>query len=374
MSTSKQPKQRAERAKTDRSLDGERENTDAHLARSRVTVEERADEVVKAARERADEVLFMARTRADDALRTDGASQFVHDQVARERQRDGAALATERRAADAKLGEERALRQRAIVALLQGEREETDASILDERVRADDAVQSRDDILAVVSHDLRGLVSAIGLTAEALERYPRDASFPVRVDRAAARIRSQAARMGHLLGDLVDVATIETGRLSIVRRPEDPRRLMAETVEAFEAAANARGLTLEARPGAVPATAALDAGRILQVLANLVSNALKFTPNGGRVVVECDTTEGQLRYAVRDTGVGIAPENLEAVFRQFWQVDQHDRRGIGLGLYISRWIVEAHGGRLWVESRVGEGTTFFFTLPGAGGAGATPGS
>lgn len=363
MNASKRPKVRVERERTDRSLDGERVKTDEHLAKSRIVVEEGADEVVHEARERADEVLAKARAKADGALRNDGASQQVREDVALERQRDADVLATERRIADVKLGEERASRQRAIVELLQHEREETDASVVEERVYADDAIQSRDNVLAVVSHDLRGLVAAVGFSAELLQRHPRDATLPDRVDREAARIRSLVARMSHLLGDLVDVATIEAGRPSIVRRPNDPQRLLSDTVDAFQAAAEARGVTLEVEPGDAPETASIDSGRILQVFANLVSNALKFTPRGGRVSLGVDIVEGQLRYAVSDSGPGIAPDHLDAVFRQFWQVNRGDRRGMGLGLYISRWIVEAHGGKIWVESSVGHGTTFFFTLP-----------
>lgn len=363
MTITKQPKSRTERDRTNRSLEEERGKTDAQLAKSKVTVEEDADAVVEQARERADGVLDRARVKADAALRSDGASQQVRDEVAHEREKDRAVLATERRVADAELTEERVSRQRAIVEVLQHERQETDTSVFEERVGADEAIQSRDDILAIVSHDLRGLVYGIGLSATVLQQHPRDETLPARVDREAARIRAMVAQMTLLLGDLVDAATIETGKLSIVARPADPRTLLAETASAFEGPANARGIVVEALPGNAPPLVSIDSGRILQVLANLVSNALKFTPRGGRVSLEVETVGDQLRFAVRDTGAGIEPEHLDAIFRQFWQVDRTDRRGVGLGLYISRWIVEAHGGKIWVESRVGHGTTFFVSLP-----------
>jgi signal transduction histidine kinase len=105
-----------------------------------------------------------------------------------------------------------------------------------------------------------------------------------------------------------------------------------------------------------------DAGRVLQVLSNLVGNALKFTPKGGRITIRADAAPGGVRFSVTDTGQGIPPEQLAKIFGRFWQANPADRRGIGLGLTIAKGIVEAHGGRIWCESKVGEGTTFYFTL------------
>jgi signal transduction histidine kinase len=105
-----------------------------------------------------------------------------------------------------------------------------------------------------------------------------------------------------------------------------------------------------------------DAGRVLQVLSNLVGNALKFTPKGGRITIRADAAPGGVRFSVMDTGQGIPPEQLTKIFGRFWQANPADRRGIGLGLTIAKGIVEAHGGRIWCESKVGEGTTFYFTL------------
>jgi signal transduction histidine kinase len=115
-------------------------------------------------------------------------------------------------------------------------------------------------------------------------------------------------------------------------------------------------------------TITADAGRVLQVLSNLVGNAVKFTPAGGRVTVRAEQVAGNVRFCVADTGSGIPPEQLPHIFGRLWQADRSDRRGIGLGLAIAKGIVEAHGGRISVESRVGEGTSFYFTL----GAGAPP--
>jgi signal transduction histidine kinase len=122
-------------------------------------------------------------------------------------------------------------------------------------------------------------------------------------------------------------------------------------------------LALDVDVGDAPIAASVDAPRVEQVVSNLVGNAVKFTPAGGRVMVGCARVDGEARLTVRDTGVGIPAEQLPHVFGAFWQARHADRRGLGLGLAIARGIVEAHGGRIWVESRPGDGTTFTCAFP-----------
>jgi signal transduction histidine kinase len=133
-------------------------------------------------------------------------------------------------------------------------------------------------------------------------------------------------------------------------------------VDSFRAQAAASGISL-VEVLAPALVAAFDHARILQVLINLLGNAIKFTPADGKVVVRVERIEDEIRFAVSDTGVGIPTESLEAVFERFRQVNANDRRGVGLGLYIARCIVRGHGGRIWAESKTGEGSTFCFTLP-----------
>ena len=139
--------------------------------------------------------------------------------------------------------------------------------------------------------------------------------------------------------------------------------MVAEAVETFQAQASGNGITLTAQiePG-VPAVA-FDAARILQVLSNLLSNALKFTPAHGTVVVRLERVEDTVVCSVSDTGEGIPDDKVEAVFDRFVQLTKDDRRGVGLGLFISKCIVQSHGGRIWAENRSGQGSTFCFTLP-----------
>jgi signal transduction histidine kinase len=125
----------------------------------------------------------------------------------------------------------------------------------------------------------------------------------------------------------------------------------------------ASGVSLVSEVVATPSVVEFDPARILQVLANLIGNAIKFTPSGGSVVVHVELVQQELRFAVRDTGVGIAAGHLESVFERFRQVARGDGRGVGLGLYISKCIVQGHGGHIWAESREGAGSTFWFTLP-----------
>jgi len=162
---------------------------------------------------------------------------------------------------------------------------------------------------------------------------------------------------------LVDVASIEAGVLAVTREVGDPAAVLTEAVDAFQVQAATAELALTAEFESPLPLAAFDAARILQVLTNLLSNAIKFTPAPGRIVVHAGGFGDEIRFAVTDTGVGIAKDNLEAVFVRFLQVAPNDRRGVGLGLYISQAIVQGHGGRMWAESQLGQGSTFCFTLP-----------
>lgn len=182
----------------------------------------------------------------------------------------------------------------------------------------------------------------------------------------AQRIQRSGARMNRLIGDLVDIASIEAGALAVTRQVSDPALVVTEAVETFQAQATASGIALTfelVQP--LPATA-FDPARILQVLVNLLTNAIKFTPANGKVGVRVERVESDLRFAVSDNGIGIPADALEVVFERFHQLSKNDRRGVGLGLFICKCIVQGHGGRIWVESKLGQGSTFSFTLPTQG--------
>jgi PAS domain S-box-containing protein len=240
-------------------------------------------------------------------------------------------------------------------------RDVTERQRMEEGLRA--AVAARDQVLAVVSHDLRNPLSAIKMCTAALE-----ASLPAETTVAGpllATIRESTDWMQRIIQDLLDVASLDAGRLSLHRGTQSIERLLDHAVELFRPLADEHGIGLDAGyarenlPDVV-----VDGERILQVLSNLIGNACKFTPRGGRVSIGVTREGTGVRVWVRDTGCGIEPAHLERVFDRFWHAsDAGQVRSTGLGLAIAKGIVEAHGGRIWVESARHRGSTFSFTLP-----------
>ena len=276
-----------------------------------------------------------------------------------ERVREDQVLQEERANADEVLREERAEH----LALLSREREETDKDLTHERELSDDALATRDDFLGIVSHDLRNMLNAMLGSAALIEKGAMQRDLVEQVVTHARRIQRSGARMNRLIGDLVDVASIEAGVLAVTREVGDPATVVTEAVDTFQVQAAAAGVSLAAEIVPPPTLAEFDSARILQVLTNLLSNAIKFTPAHGTIVVHVERFGDEIRFAVSDSGVGIATDQLEAVFVRFLQVTENDRRGVGLGLYISKAIVQGHGGRIWADSKIGGGSTFCFTLP-----------
>lgn len=361
-----------ERDQTDEGLRNEREKTDRVLAKWKEGVEEHADNVVDRARENADAVLVTARDNADAVLEVarDKADRMLDDNkhrsapttdVAEERLLEDETLQVERSTADESLRRDREEDSRALMRLVPLERESTDRYLLTERVRSDNAVSNRDDFLGIVTHDLRDLLGGIVMSAAVLSRRAAHDEDASRLE--IKRIERYAARMHRLIGDLTDVASIDAGRFDLKPMQGDSTSLLIEAVETFRASAAAKGISLVAEAAERPLLAQFDHDRLLQVLANLISNAIKFTRQDGRITVRSERAGGELRFCVKDTGAGMPEQALESIFERFWQVGKNDRRGMGLGLYISRCIVEAHGGRIWADSKLGEGSAVCFTLP-----------
>ena len=224
------------------------------------------------------------------------------------------------------------------------------------------ATEARQHTLAVVAHDLRNPLTAIRMDAEMLSvtLRPNVGDFE---RQSLDRIMAITRRMDGLIQDLLEVSRMERGTLALETFPRDPAILLAEAAHALGPLASAHGLRLavDAAPG-LPAVDA-DGERVVQIISNLVGNAVKFTPEGGTVTLACAPGQGEVRFSVADTGPGIPPEQVPHIFGAFWQARHADRRGLGLGLSIARGLVEAHGGRIWVESEPGRGATFVFTLP-----------
>jgi signal transduction histidine kinase len=350
---------RPERDQTDESLRLERERADQTLGEELAAIDEAADLVINRARHRADRVLAAARAKTDGEAATRASGTPHPAVIERERARADQILEEERAIADETLRDERADQ----VALLSRERKETDSDLATERARADGAVATRDEFLGVVSHDLRNMLSAIIGSAELIvhEVALPHHEEPIRL--GALRIQRSATRMNRLVGDLVDVASIDVGRLAVTLEAGDPAAVVNEAVESLAGQAAANGVTVITEITAPPMLLSFDSARLFQVLINLLSNATKFTPSGGTVHVLLGRGDAEMRFAVSDTGPGIPPAQLETVFERFVQLTRKDRRGVGLGLYISRAIVQGHGGRIWAENKATGGTTFCFTLP-----------
>ena len=224
------------------------------------------------------------------------------------------------------------------------------------------AITAREDLLSMVSHDLRNPLSSIVMAASLMKKsMPSETAARAQIDIVARN----AARMDRLITDLLTASKLKEGKLSIEPAPASIDALLGEAAEAFGFAAADKGIVLSVEPSPAARFAFCDGTRIGQVLANLIGNALKFTPRGGRIALSAARTEAEdkLCVSVRDTGPGIAAADREHLFDRYWQAHEHAARGTGLGLFIVRGIVESHGGKVWVESKEGQGSTFRFTLP-----------
>lgn len=346
-----------ERLQTDESLRSERAKADDAIGENPRSIDDTADAVINKARARADEVLATARAKSDRWGGVGAVAVRNAQAIEREREAEDRALEKERAGADATLRLERDEH----AAILAKEREETDNDLSREREKSDRAVATRDEFLSIVSHDLRNMLSSVtGFATLIAEGLSQDQPAELQ---HARRIQRSGARMNRLVGDLVDVASIDAGMLAVTCDVLDPTQIVTEAVDTFQAQATAVGVALKAEIISPVPLVAFDPARILQVLTNFLSNALKFTPFGGNVVVRLERLDQDLCFAVSDTGAGVPEEKLEAIFERFLQVTHNDRRGVGLGLYISKCIVQGHGGRIWAESKAGGGSTFSFTIP-----------
>ena len=356
---------RPAREQTDQSLRAERQTTDQALVERLAGSEKRADDVVEHARERADAILDTARERVDRKLDAGEPGAGVRDAIGSGRALEDEVLHDERALADEVLRRSREDQALILAELRPLEREQTDRDLLTERSHADDQVANRDDFLGMVAHDLRSLLCGVVLEASQLSKRATDSAEGRQTLAGLKRLQRYAASMNRLIGDLVDVVSIDAGKLAVHPKRGDAAVLLAEAVDTFRPAALEKEIVLRLETGTPVLMADFDRERILQVITNLISNALKFTGHDGSVVVRGERLARGLQVSVTDTGVGIPGPMLEAVFERFWQAGENDRRGLGLGLHISKCMVDAHGGRIWAESQIGAGSVFVFMIPDA---------
>ena len=372
------------RLHTDASLGAERANTDS-ARRLKAGLQLEQDDLLEHDWAVADERLWKCRSRADGLLaREPIATPELKTAVADERLVGDEDKRIEREALDAcreanrrrsvlPSAESERLQQEGESAVLEVHRHDTDHQLIAERARVDVALDAtmkalgdarseqehQSDLLGMVAHDLRSPLFIIAMSAQAIADSTAEAS--TRED--AHEVRRAASRMERLLLDLLDVARIESQTLRVSPAPVDIGAFVIEVSRSYQPLFAARAVTFDVEGPTPAVVGSFDHDRIVQVFSNLLGNALKFTPAGGTVRLLVERRGSDVEFILSDTGLGIHPDALPNVFKRFWQIDTDARRGLGLGLYISEKIVEAHGGRIWVESVLAKGTTFHFTLP-----------
>jgi signal transduction histidine kinase len=307
-------------------------------------------------REDADQILRREREATDRLIARE--LKEVEANLAQQLRNERRALRQERQATDEDLANERRQTDEA-VDYVQG-------LLVEERrhhAQAARGVATRNEFLGIVSHDLRGPLMTISGVAALMDQQAPDNEAGQRMHAWAERVRRSVRVMERLIGDLLDVNSFEDGQLRVVAERLDIRTLIHAVLDGSHGVALEKGLSLEADLPADPIMVKHDPHRMFQVLSNLVHNAIKFTPEGGSIRVQAARAGRFCQVSVSDTGVGIPDGELTGIFERFRQLNPSDRTGLGLGLYISKWIVEAHGGSIWAESKVGDGTTVHFTLP-----------
>jgi signal transduction histidine kinase len=285
---------------------------------------------------------------------------------------------------DTALREERAQRHSVLDESLNRERGDTDESLSHERRHTDleaerrsellqkeeslhsvtkAALTTRNEFLAIVGHDLRNPVGNIVVYADLLLDGLSSVQMGDESKKWVEGIKRNAQTSLRLIGDILDLERFAEGKLELRLVRLDLQDLVQESVEGFAHTAVGNSILLRAVPSSIPAIGLCDRDRIAQVLSNLIGNALKFTPAGGSVNVEVKQNDKEIQVSVADTGPGIAMEQQRRIFDRFAQITNKDRSGLGLGLYISKMLIEAHQGKLWVVSTPGTGSNFCFTLP-----------
>ena len=269
--------------------------------------------------------------------------------------------------------------------LFDRQRRKTDRHLGEERVRTDDAfrtaerrfalartegeksaaaVRLRDEFLAILSHDLRSPLNVIAINAARVGQMVPEGAGAAQIRELCGQIEASVKRIAHMVDDLLDAERMALGQLRLPKEVGDLRGVARESATLMAPLLSAQEISLYTALPENPVPVAFDHDRILQVLLNLLGNAVKFTPRGGKVWLALDPNGGLVRVTVSDTGPGIPIPQRKRIFRRFTQ-GERGKGGVGLGLYIALRIIEAHGGKIGVESRSGMGSTFFFTLPAA---------
>ncbi len=383
MQVSEKTASSSDRIQTNKSLGAERGKTDAALLQRRKLKSHRRQSSVEEVRRESDRNAKAVRAESDELV---AIGTTLEEQLHAERELADQGIALERKHADLAIESARHANERESIAFCAEERLRTDKNLHKERVRIDKVVESaakllmeeksaheatkenvttRDEFIAIVSHDLRSPLSVVSMCAEALALRSQGDVLSLQQAKWVDTIRRTAANMNRLILDLLDVEHMASGSLQMTKTPCCFADIMLESVGKFRVLADAAKISLRCNVSLQNPNIEViaDADRIRQVLENILANAVKFTPPGGKVAVSIEILSKELQISVRDSGPGIDASRHQDVFKRFSQIGRSDRTGVGLGLYIAKWIVESHGGRIWVDTEVKQGSRFLFTLP-----------
>jgi len=370
METKKTESSEELRENTDKSLEEERDKTNEYLDQSIAMVEKKTSEKVDSIRLATDKAVESQREEVDlskehqHEITGIPPSQLTEKLLVQEREMLDKAQALEREAEDRARTEERKQKQVIAEALLERERKKTDNTLFEERLHGDLELITRDQFLAIVSHDLKNSIVAISIGARLMRGgLSKSVVEAGSVLEHLALIEQAAAGMDRMISDLLDVEQFSHAKLILKHERVDVRVLLEECKSLFAPIVSTKSFSMTIHTAPEPIFVDLDHDRIHQVLSNLIGNSLKFTPNGGTIELSAQRQDTQVEISVTDNGPGIPEDEKEQIFERFSQLKSNDRRGLGLGLFIAKWIVEAHGGRIWVKSEMGKGSTFSFSLP-----------
>ena len=371
----------------DKSLEIDWRSTDDHFDQKNKTIEEEIDGTVRLNRLAADRDRDSERAKTDSAQLayrlslTDGPSSRLNESgLNQERKRSDEAQHAQREAEDRAHILERFQKRLIAAALVENERSEANTNRLEERVRADQnfrllseekiahnvtqaALVTRDLFLQTVSHDLRNPLGVISMGTSLMRKNLSSGNNDVgSLYQILDTIERNTANMDRMISDLLDVERMVNGKLTLKLGKYDICAILRECEELFAPVLASKSISMTIQTDHERIFADVDHDRVLQVLSNLIGNALKFTPNGGDVKLSARKKATKIEISVTDNGPGIPADKKSEIFQRFSQLNSNTGRGLGLGLFISKWIVEAHNGRIRVVSELGKGSTFSFTL------------
>jgi signal transduction histidine kinase len=384
METHNEPSVFQDRTETNHSLEVERANVDHFILNKNSILDQKTDQAIDQTRKKSDSAIETQREKTDQKIEAKNPAK-IETELNRERQAVDTALDAERKKTDQIRRHARKLKQLTGEVLFERERSETDSDLENERSHSDQkngqwqellsdeqrshietkmTLTTRDQLLAVVSHDLRDPLTSIVLNADVIRSLLEKGIPDPKVLLAPIEsIERNTSRMERLIDSLLDVESMTHGNLRLHKETFDLAETIQECTDLFAPVAKKYSINISYKMGEHPLFCEFDRDRITQTISNLVSNAIKFSPNGGSVELATRKIGDEVLVTVSDTGPGIPEEKKELVFERFSQLLTKNRRGIGLGLFISKWLVEAHGGHIWVTSKLGKGSIFAFTLP-----------